>query len=335
MVIVGKLATSELALMPFVETDIHAPTRNPWDRSRTAGGSSGGSGAAVAAGMLPLAPASDGGGSIRIPAAFCGLVGHKPTRDLVPNPYKRFETVGISVVGPHARNVDDAAALLDLLVGPAPGRETFLAQAKRAPSPLRVRYSPLSPMGAVDPAVARAVERVAKVLAGLGHHVEEGAMFGGQLEEFLPIFQFLALNTPVPFERVLQPLTRWLREGGRSVSHAKAVSHRDLLTDRAAAWFGDADLWITPTVAQLAPAVGSWAGMTGEETMRAAAPLGALTAAFNASGQPATSIPVWDDTSAVPIGVQLVGQRGHDARLLAVARTVMIAMGNERGRIAS
>lgn len=334
MVIVGKLATSELALMPFIETDIHGPTRNPWDRSRTSGGSSGGSSSAVAAGMLPLASASDGAGSIRVPAAFCGLVGHKPTRDLVANPHKPFETVGISVIGPHARNVDDAAALLDLLVGPAPGRESFLDQARHAPPPMRVRYTLLSPMGHVDPAVARAVEQVARVIAELGHHVEMGPGLEGQLEEFLPIFQFLAQNTPVPFERVLQPLTRWLREGGRGVTHAKAMSHRELLTRRAADWFGDADLWVTATVAQLAPTVGTWTGMTGEETMRAAAPLGALTAAFNASGQPATTIPVWDDASPVPIGVQLVGRMGQDARLLALARAVMIAMGNERGRVA-
>jgi amidase len=334
LVIVGKLSTSELAIMPFVETELHPPTRNPWDRARSAGGSSGGSGAAVAAGMLPLAPASDGAGSIRIPAAFCGLVGHKPTRALVPNPYARFETVGISVVGPHARNVDDAAALLDVLVGNGPGRASFLERAKRAPAPLRARYCVESPMGPVDPAVVRAVEQVARVLAELGHEVETGPRLEGQLEEFLPIFQFLARNTPVPIERLLQPSTRWLREGGRSVSHAKAMAHRELLATRAAAWFGDADLWVTPTVAERAPLVGSWRGMSGEETMNAAAPLGAFTAAFNASGQPATSIPVWDAESSVPIGVQLVGRAGDDARLLAVARAVMSAMGNERGRIA-
>jgi amidase len=335
LVIVGKLATSEVGLMPFIEQGLHAPTRNPWDRTRTSGGSSGGSSAAVASAMLPLAAGSDGGGSIRIPASFCGLVGHKPTRDLVPNPHKTFEKVGISVVGPLARNVDDAAALLDLLVGPAPGRETFLEQARRAPAPWLIRYALTSPIGPVDPVIARAVEKVARALADLGHHVEAGRGFEGKYEEFLPIFQYLAHATPIPVEHVLEPLTRWLREGGRTVTLAHAVAQRELLERRAAAWFGDADVWLTPTVAQLAPAVGSWAGMSGEETMRAAAPLGALTCAFNASGQPATSVPVWDDASPVPIGVQLVGRAGQDARLLSLARTVMEALGTPRGRIAS
>ena len=112
------------------------------------------------------------------------------------------------------------------------------------------------------------------------------------------------------------------------------MSHRELLTRRATEWFGTAEVWVTPTVAQLAPRVGAWSGLGGREALFAAAPLGALTAAFNASGQPATTIPVWTDASPLPVGVQFVGRPGDDGRLLALARTVMIAMGCERGRIA-
>ncbi len=324
MVILGKLATSELAILPVIETDLHPPARNPWDRTRSAGGSSGGSAAAIASGMLPIASASDGAGSIRIPAAFCGLVGLKPTRDLVPNPHSRFESLGLSVIGPHARSVDDAAALLDVLTGRA---GHFLDAARKAPPPLRFRCTLETPVAETEPAIRRAVERVTRALAELGHHVDEGPPFDGTVEQFLPMFQFLAAGSPVLFERALQHTTRWLRETGRSIPRARAVAARDSFATGVERWFGDADAWITPTVAVSPPAVGAWSGLGAEETILAAAPLGGFTAAFNASGHPAITLPVWVDDHALPIGVQIVGQHGDDARLLAIARGVLEALG--------
>ena len=334
MVVVGKLSTSELAILPYVETDLHPPTKNPWDRSRTAGGSSGGAASAVGAGMLPIAPGSDGAGSIRIPASFCGLVGHKPTRDLVPNPHARFDTLGISVIGPLARTVDDAAALLDVLLPGRPAAEGFLARARVPPRPLKIRFTIASPVIETDVAIARVVRDVARVLERLGHHVDEGPGVDGTIEDFLPMFQFLVRNTPVPFERVLQPATRWLREAGATVSDVDAMVQRELFKRHATSWFADADVWLTPTVGCPPPPVGHFKELSARETVFAAAPLGAFTAAFNASGQPATNIPVWPAAGGPPVGVQLVGRHGDDALLLALARSLMAEMGSSRGRIA-
>jgi len=330
MVILGKLATSELAIMPVVETDLSPPTRNPWDPTYSAGGSSGGSAAAVAAGLIALAAASDGAGSIRIPAAFCGLVGLKPTRGLVPNPFARVEPLLLSMVGPHARNVDDAAAFLDVLTHRDQlGRRDsgFLARAQIAPGPLRIGYTCEAPLGAVEPVIATAVGRVLTALDNLGHHLEPAPRLVGTIDEFLPMFEFLASNATVLCERKLQPATRWLRERGRKVSLEMAMQRRELFADRAREWLGTFDLCVTPTVACSAPKVGAWRDLDGAATMQAAARLGVFTAAFNASGQPAVSVPVHVAGHALPIGVQLVGHGGDDARLLAVARTLGEALG--------
>jgi amidase len=284
--------------------------------------------------MLPLAPGSDGAGSIRIPASFSGLVGHKPTRDLVPNPHARFDALGLSVIGPLARNVDDAATLLDVLTRRRHHDEGFAARARVPPRPLVIRFTTASPVIDVDPPIVEVVHRVARVLEGLGHHVEEGPGVEGTIEDFLPMFQFLVKNTPVPFERWLQPLTRWLRETGAGVSAVDAMVQRELFRENAKRWFGDADVWLTPTVGKPAPKIGQWKDLEPRELVSAAAPLGAFTAAFNASGQPATNLPVWPEGGGAPIGVQLVGRHGDDALLLALARSIMMEMGTAAGRIA-
>jgi amidase len=330
MVLVGKLATSELALLPWVETDLQPPTRNPWDPELTAGGSSGGSAAALAAGLLPVAPASDGAGSIRIPATFCGLVGHKPTRGLVPNPFARFERLGLSVVGPHARSVDDAAALLDVLVDGG----DFLESVRRPPPRLRVRFTTESTVARTEPDVARAVSKVTAALAALGHEVEEGGGLGGSVDEYLPLFARAAAELFVPSERRLQPTTRWLRELGRGVTVEAARARLRELAARVDAWLGAADLWVTPTVACAPPRVGATADLGPAARFAVAAPLGAFTAAFNLSGHPATSIPVWLDGRRLPLGVQLIGPRAADARVLATARVVLEALGTPLAPIA-
>lgn len=334
LVILGKLAASELGILPVVETDLHPPTRNPWDPSRTAGGSSGGSAAAIASGMLPLAPASDGAGSIRVPASFCGLVGHKPTRDLVPNPHARFETVGLSVIGPHARSVTDVAALLDLLTGREHRADSFLAAVRRPVRPLRVKFTTTTPIAPTEAPIAAAVMRVVGVLAALGHAVEEGPPFLGSWEQFMPMFQFLAAGTPVPRERLLQPTTRWLRTTGRAVTLQQANEARDDFTRRTEAWFGDADVWVTPTVAVSPPEVGAWAGLPPEIALGRAARLGGFTAIFNTSGMPATTLPLREVGHPWPVGVQLAAGRGQDALLLTLARTVMEALGTPLARVA-
>lgn len=325
MVITGKLSTSELAILPVIDTDLHPPTRNPWDLARYSGGSSGGSSAAIASAMLPIAVASDGAGSIRIPAAFCGLIGHKPTRGYVPNPFARFERLELSVVGPHARTVDDAAALIDVLRG---ARDAPLRRAIECPpARLRVRFTTQNPAVTSEPEAVAAVARVARALEEMGHEVSEGGAFEGSIEEFLPMFHYLAAGMFVPVEAALQPTTRWLREGGRGVRLEDAMARRELFRARVDRWFEGVDLWVTPTVAMPPPLVGAWSDEGAEARMHRAAPLGAFTAVFNASGNPATTIPVWPDGSRLPMGVQLVAPRGEDARALAVARALLDALG--------
>jgi amidase len=174
--------------------------------------------------------------------------------------------------------------------------------------------------------VASAVERVVTVLGELGHDVDEGPALEGTIDQFLPLFQFLAANAPVPVEGMLEPSTRWLRSVGREVSFGDAEAQRKRFERRVEAWFQDADAWVTPTVALSPPSVGQWRGRPGRDTFVEVAPLGAFTAAVNASGHPAISIPVWVKGHPLPVGVQIIGRHGSDGELLALARAIMIAL---------
>jgi amidase len=198
-VILGKLSTSELGAMPVTEPDIHPPTRNPWDLSRSAGGSSGGSGAAVAAGMLPIAHGSDGAGSIRIPAAFCHLFGFKPSRGRVRHMFGMKDRHVLYTGGPLARTVADAAAMLDVMAGLVDGKPHWAPPPPRPfsqlidapPRRMVVRYATRAPLGTTHPEIAATVERAARELAELGHDVAEATLPEGSLDEFLPLWQQL------------------------------------------------------------------------------------------------------------------------------------------------
>ena len=318
-VFLGKLATSELAILPFIHTALHPPARNPLDPDHYAGGSSGGSAGAVAAGMLPIAPGSDGGGSIRIPASFCGLVGVKAGRGTLPHPYDLIDRIRISAIGPLAHTVRDAAALMDVLVGrrsftPRPAPDSFLAACAPPSKALRVRVLRTSPHATVDVDVDACVVRAARALESAGHHVDEAPPLDGDIDEFIPLMARMVANIPVPpfLNRVLQPTTVWLRGRGKTAL-------RIALAERVFAWFGDADAWITPTVATTAPRVGSFADLDGEGVFRAAAPIGAFTAPYNVSGQPAASVPAGRSSGGLPIGVQIVGPMQGDKTVLALA----------------
>jgi amidase len=322
-VFVGKTTTSELALLPIVEPVTHPPTRNPWDLSRTAGGSSGGAGAAVASRMLPLAPGSDGAGSIRIPASFGGLVGHKPSRGLVPNPHDPTDRLRMTTVGPLARDVDDAAALLDVLVshGELP-THGFLALARRPLPPMTVGVMTRSPLGETGAEQVAAVEEAAREAEALGHRVVRLEQATASLEEFLPIYQRLlaAVPVPPPLEARLEPLTRWFRAEGRKLDDAEARRLMDRLVARTLDAFGTVDLALMPTVPVDPPEVGMLQGLAPEAGFRAVSPLGACTAAFNLSGAPALTLPWRLSAEGLPLGVQVVGRLGEDARVLAFAR---------------
>lgn len=334
-VVLGKTTTSELGTMPVVEPDIHPPTRNPWDLERTAGGSSGGAGAAVAAHLLPIAPSSDGAGSTRIPASFNHLFGIKPSRGRVPNQFGLPDRHLIYTSGPIARSVADAAALLDVLAGltvgaphwaPPPPRP-FQQMIRERPRALRVRVVTRTPLTATAPAIEEAVLRVARTLQSLGHHVDEGTYpADADPEEFYPVWQHAAAHAPVPDWALVQPLTRWLAERGRGLSAQAVEAGVASLERRILAWTEGADVVLTPTVAVPPPRVFAFRDLPPEAILAGILPIGAFTAPFNASGQPAASIPVGLDPDGLPIGAQIVGGAHADALVLQVAAQIEEAL---------
>ncbi len=335
-VIVGKTTTSELGSLPVTEPDIHPPTRNPWDPDVTAGGSSGGAGAAVASGMVPIAQGSDAAGSIRIPSSFCGLFGIKPSRGRVENPFGLDDRVLIWTCGPIARTVDDAAAMLDVMAGitvgqphwAAPPARPFAELAREVPRRLKLRLALRSNHVDTDPEIAAATERVARTLEKLGHVIEEKPLElpAGVLEEFLPVWQSTAASAPVHDWSLTQPVTRWLGEKGRHVD-AKAVERViERLMGIVLEQFGDCHAWITPTVAVPPPRVGAWRDLAPPEVFAEASKLGVFTAPFNISGQPAASVPAGRSKKGHPIGVQIAGRPLADGLVLALARQVEAAM---------
>lgn len=330
VVLVGKTTTSEMGLLPTVEVDIHAPTRNPWDRRFLSGGSSGGAGSAVAAGMLSLAQGSDGGGSIRIPAALCHLFGFKASRGLMPDFFGRVESFGLPVMGALTHTVDDSAAMLDVLCGrPQAAQPGSLLDASRRPPPegLRVKLLLDSPVCAVEPDIRDGVQRVAKLLEDMGHHVEIAPSPPSTFDEFLPIYQRLAAGLPVLHDAWVQPVTRWLRAGGAPIAPAEAQERVRYFERLMLSWLGDADLALTPTTPCFAPRVGQYAGLSPEEHFRQAGVLGAFTAVLNCSGQPAASVPVGlGGPDRLPFGAQVAARPGQDVLVLQVCRQLEEAM---------
>jgi amidase len=324
VVLVGKTATSEFGLLPTVETDLHPPARNPWNPAFLSGGSSGGAATAVAAGMLPLAQGSDGGGSIRIPAALCHLFGFKCSRGFTPDFFGKLDPFGLAVIGALTHTVDDAAAMLDVLCGRPESEQpgSVLAQSRAAPpSGLRIKLLLDSPVATVEPDIREGTLRIAGLLESLGHHVEPIAAPASSLDEFLPIYQRFAAGLPVLHEGWLQPVTRWLREVGAQIDPALAQERVAYFERLLAGLLGDADLMLSPTTPCFAPRVGQYASLSGEEHFRQAAVLGGFTAAVNCSGQPAATVPAGlGGPDRLPFGVQLTGHRGQDARVLQVCR---------------
>lgn len=322
MPILGKTSTSELALLPVVETDLHPPTRNPWDPSRSAGGSSGGAGAALAAGMVPVAPGSDGAGSIRIPSALNGVLGLKPSRGLVPDDTAAIDVHRMTAVGPMGRTAQDVAALLDAIARPDGVPGGALAACAQTPPRLRVGLVLDPPFGQTEPGVKAAILAVAARLRDLGHAIEERPRVEGSVEEFAPIYQALFARIPVLFPARLQPVTRWFREQGRRHSAAEVARRFQELAARGLAAMERLDLLITPTVPQTAPPVGAFAELPTEAVFAAVGRLGAFTAISNVTGFPALSLPA-GFVDGLPVGVQLVGRPGKDGELLALAGQVL------------
>lgn len=314
-VIVGKMATSEMGVVPVTDPAGRPSTRNPWLPERTSGGSSGGSASAVAAGFLPVAHGSDGGGSIRIPASFCGLVGLKAGRGRVPNAYGLRDPHLIYTCGALAKTVDDAEAMAEVMGGPLPE-----ARSGR----LRVRVILDNHLVATDPAIRAAVSSAAERLRDAGHEVTMGTTPAGDVDDFLPIWQ--RLFAPMRFLpwRTPQPTTRWLAESGRKIDPGLARERQAELTVRWGEWLEGFDAVLTPTVSVPPPPVRSFDGDDGEAAFRAVALLGVWTAPFNVTGQPAVSVPVGTHPDGTPIGAQIGGALGSEATLLRLAREIEV-----------
>lgn len=340
---VGKTSTPEFGLPCYTEPATGAPARTPWDLSRTAGGSSGGAAAAVAAGVVPLAHGSDGGGSVRIPAACCGIVGVKPSRGVIsPGPYGS-EGMGLVTDGILARSVRDAAAGLDLLAGPragdfvppAPAPESYLAHLDGAAAGGRslrigVLREPLAAETAVDPAAERGLDRAVELLRGLGHELTDiPAPFTPEdWLAFMPLWTVGAASIPLSAQQegeVLE-LTRWLRERGRSCSGidlARAFTGVQMLTRRTLEAFAPFDLVLTPSLAGPPARPEQLQLADGGDDFDAQCAFTPWTSTWNMLGAAAISVPLHReevDGTELPFGVQLGATRhGDDALLLSVA----------------
>jgi amidase len=320
-VVMGKTQMPELAIWPFTESAFGV-TRNPWSPERTAGGSSGGSAAAVAAGMAALALGSDGGGSIRIPAACCGVFGLKPGPGVVPLARgAQSHWLGLSAFGPIARTVEDAAVMLDVLAGRPPRQEVMRPPRLRVAVSLRAAV----PGSRIDPEVAAAVVDVGRRLREAGHSVVEAdpayPLDGGLRfsRRWLP---GIAEDGEGLDPARLEPRTRAMVRAGRVLRRlGLAVSvDREPLRDRLRAWFQEYDLLLMPTLASPAVRHHRWTGGWIRTTLGAANWI--QTAVWNLVSFPAASVPVALSREHLPIAVQLVALPGGEDTILAAARQI-------------
>ncbi len=318
-VLLGKTATSELGAMPVVEPRTHPPTRNPHDLDRSAGGSSGGSATAVAAGLLPIAHGNDGGGSIRIPAAFCGVFGFKPSRGLLANPYGLNPTRCLYTCGAIARSARDLRNLTGAML---PAGQEPLARNGSRHRRLVIHQVVTSAVAATTSEAVAAVEAIGRVLADLGHAVRAQPRFEGAFEDFLPLYQHLLAGFRLLPKRRLEPTTAWLCREGRRIPETEASRRHSALERDIDTWLGAADIVVSPTVGSPPPAIGAWSALAPGEAFFEAARLGAYTALYNVAGMPAATIPAGFDRSGLPLGVQVAGRRGTDALVLDLAETL-------------
>ncbi|HEX9328352.1 MAG TPA: amidase [Reyranella sp.] len=341
LVIVGRTNTSEFGLAPTTEPAFGGATLNPWRKGLSPGGSSGGSAAVVAARGLPMAHATDGGGSIRIPAALCGLFGLKPSRGRVS-----LAPIGETLAGAGAQHcvsisVRDSAALLDALAGSEPGDPytapaagSFLAATQRAPGRLRVAFMRKPVGGApLDPVLVAAVERTATLLEGLGHQVEEAAPDYDATASGEALGTIMAANTwtniqirangRVPGPDDLEPVTREAAEHGRQISahdYIRAVQTFHRTGRQLGAFFERYDVLLSPTIAWVSLPLGD-VRMDGssEQYQQGLAPMVAFTSVCNAAGVPAMSIPLAWSEDGLPIGLQFIGRFGAEELLFSLA----------------
>lgn len=351
-VVLGRTNTPELGILPTTEPVAYGPTRNPWDTTRSTGGSSGGSAAAVASGMVPVAHANDGGGSIRIPASECGLVGLKPSRARVSLAPEWGDVMGGLVCElAVTRSVRDTASILDAVSGPVPGdpyaapppTRPYVSEVGADPGRLRIGVQTSAPGGMVKthPDCVSAAMSAAHLLEELGHDVDVAHLDALDDPAFVEKFVLVwASGTAFDLDHYwpqklgraitkddVEPLTWALAELARGYSASDFLAARDWLqqvTRRVAQWFLDFDLLLTPTIAEPPPRLGEFDSPPENPLhglFRAAA-LVPFTPPFNVTGQPAISLPLRWNEEGLPIGVQLVAPYGREDLLIQVASSL-------------
>jgi amidase len=342
----AKTNAPELGIPPVTESRLYGPARNPWSLERTPGGSSGGSAAAVAAGIVPVAHGNDGGGSIRIPAACCGLVGLKPTRGRISLAPNLGDALGGFVVE-HvlSRTVRDSAAALDAAAGPMPGDPYFplpplkpyLQELSAPPKRLRIAFSTHNPLGgAIHPDCVEATRQAAKLCAELGHEVEEATpqLNYQMLGQFfvtvyaagvaLQIEGTRLMTGAEPTPEKFQTFTWNMYQQGKQVSASQYLIAQVLLqraSRQFAAFFESHDLFLTPTIGQPPLRIGAIDFMS-QSTALLDEPIssfGVTCPIYNITGQPAISIPLYWNREGLPIGVMFGARYGDEATLLQLA----------------
>ncbi len=344
-VIVGTTTLPEYGILPVSEARLFGPTRNPWDLDRTPGGSSGGAAAAVAAGIVPVAHGNDGGGSVRIPAACCGLVGLKPARGRIsPSPELGDSSLGID--GMLTRTVADTAAILDVLAGYEPGdatwapppSEPFASSAARDPGRLRIAATTLPPVpeAEVDPLAAGAVADASELLRSLGHEVEEvdppwqddairelfGAVFSSHIALSIAYSGRVAGREPTAedMEPMSWAIYSMICELGAIESRGAEIALQ-AFTRHLVAFLAPYDALLTPALAERPLPLGTLdtAAPHPMHTFTRSGHFTPFTPVFNASGQPGISLPLYQGADGLPLAVQLVGRPAGEAQLLALA----------------
>ncbi|HEV2258410.1 MAG TPA: amidase [Streptosporangiaceae bacterium] len=344
VVITGKTSTPEFGLPCYTETRIGPPARTPWDLTRSAGGSSGGAGAAVAAGLAPAAQGSDGGGSIRIPASVCGLFGIKPTRGRISRGPLLPDLSGLSIDGPLTRTVADAALLLDAMtvnqpgdmytLPPLPPGETFLAAASREPGRLRIGRSLQHAVeGAeIHPECVAAYEEASALVSELGHEVEDVELPFGP--DIVPFFETLwySMATLAPIqpaqEELLLPITRYLRGRGLQVTASELImsqAYLQAVTRTALRILNQYDALLSPTLASLPVPVGYFDEVDPLGNFERQKRFTPYTALYNVSGQPAVSIPLHWTGDGLPVGIMLAGRMAEEATLISLSAQIEAA----------
>ncbi len=328
-VILGKTATSEVGSLPYTEPQGFLPTRNPWNLDYTPGGSSGGSAAAVAAGLCAIATASDGGGSIRGPAFCCGLVGLKPSRGRISNaPVGDYQS-GIATQGGMARSVQDTAAFLDVVSGYIIGDPywlgnpeiSFYEAANRVPKKLKIAFaSSFSPVGDAAEECRESVEKTAKLLSDMSHIVEPNCPdFSKLIKPFQKVWQAGVMATGISLN-LLSPMNRWIAEqSGTAGEYLQAVTQMQVISREIVAFFEYYDVLLLPTYMHEPFKIGEEDASNPRENLEKIINWIFPCPPMNATGLPSIAIPTGLNKNGLPVGIQLVGKPTDELTIISLA----------------